>query len=557
MRTLLNLGFFQCIWLVTVFAPASGRFWPGALALAASIAVQAAPRVPVRLPSLWLLAGSAAIGFAVDSALVLADCIRFPESGRAGWPPPAWMSVLWINFGTTLDESLAWAGDRRVAAALAGAAGGPLAYLAGQRGGSDPVGPPSHILAGPGLPVGDRVPGSRGPGPGAPQPERPNLPDGAGREDVMSAIAIWLAGWAVAALAMAIVWLVQRRTGRADRVDLAWTLGTGLLAASFALASDGDATRRALIATLASLWSLRLAWHLASRLRRSPEDGRYLRLRIRHGDSADTWLFWFFQVQALLCAFFAAPALIAARNAGPVGWPEALGVLVWAVAVAGETVADRQLSRFRGARPDSASVCRVGLWKYSRHPNYFFEWLHWWSYVCVGWQAPHGWLTLAGPVAMLLLILKVTGIPPTEEQALARRGEAYRRYQREVSAFFPWKPQGGFPVTASVVSIALAAAERGALPDTAIRFGIRRLCAARLRQEARRMRPSRQTRELAQALVAPVPEAANRQHYEVPAGVLRESSRPFAQVQLLLLGTAGQHAGGGRDRSPPNHLRPC
>ena len=258
----------------------------------------------------------------------------------------------------------------------------------------------------------------------------------------MSIVATWLAGWAAIAIAMALVWWIQRRSRRADWVDVAWTLGTGALATAFALLSEGVAVRRALIAAFATGWSLRLAWHLVLRLRKSPEDGRYRRLRAQHGNRADAWLFGFFQFQALLCAFFATPALIAARNPGAVGWPEAVGAFVWVIAVAGETVADRQLSRFRNARRDSSRVCRAGLWKYSRHPNYFFEWIHWWSYVCVGLQAPAGWLTVAAPAAMLLLICKVTGIPPTEAQALASRGEAYRQYQRQVSAFFPWPPRG-------------------------------------------------------------------------------------------------------------------
>ena len=135
MRTLLNLGCFQGTWLVAVFGAATGRAWPGLVALAISIAVQSAPRARVKLPSMGLLAISAAIGFAVDSALLLAELIGFPEQTRAGWPPPVWMSVLWINFATTLDESLAWAGQRRIVAALAGAAGGPLTYLAGQAAG--------------------------------------------------------------------------------------------------------------------------------------------------------------------------------------------------------------------------------------------------------------------------------------------------------------------------------------------------------------------------------------------------------------------------------------
>lgn len=135
MRTLLNLGCFQCTWLVAVFGVATGRAWPGVAALAISIAVQSALRVPARLPSMGFLAISAAIGLAVDSALVLAELISFPEQARAGWPPPLWMSVLWINFATTLDESLAWAGERRIVAGLTGAAGGPLTYLAGQAAG--------------------------------------------------------------------------------------------------------------------------------------------------------------------------------------------------------------------------------------------------------------------------------------------------------------------------------------------------------------------------------------------------------------------------------------
>ncbi len=259
----------------------------------------------------------------------------------------------------------------------------------------------------------------------------------------MSLETAWWLGWATASVAMAVTWSIQRRTRRADWVDVVWTACTGLLAAAFSLAADGDASRRALIAVVAGLWSVRLSWHLATRLRRSAEDGRYERLREKYGDSADAWLFGFFQVQAFLCAFFAIPALIAARNSNPLGWGDAVGVLVWAAAVAGETAADRQLSRFRNAEPSPSGVCRTGLWRYSRHPNYFFEWAHWWCYVCIGWQAPNGWLTLAGPAAMLFLIYKVTGIPPTETQALAKRGEAYRKYQRAVSPFFPWPPQRG------------------------------------------------------------------------------------------------------------------
>lgn len=132
MSNLVNLGFFQCTWLATVFGAAHGLLWPGALALCCSFAAQSARRIPVRLPGYGVLVAAAVIGFAADSGLVLLEAIEFPQHTRYGWAPPAWMSVLWINFATTLDESLAWAGDRRFVAAAAGAVGGPLAYLAGQ-----------------------------------------------------------------------------------------------------------------------------------------------------------------------------------------------------------------------------------------------------------------------------------------------------------------------------------------------------------------------------------------------------------------------------------------
>ena len=253
----------------------------------------------------------------------------------------------------------------------------------------------------------------------------------------------WLLGWLAAAVGMACAWSVQKRTGRADWVDVWWTGSTGGLAVAFVAVADGGLPRRLLIAALATAWAIRLAAHLSARIRSSAEDRRYLRLRRRLGESTDAWLFVFFQFQGFLCVFFATPALLAARNTSPLGLLDAAGVLVWVAAVAGESVSDFQLRRFRKARPEHKALCREGLWKYSRHPNYFFEWMHWWSYVAIGWHAPHGWLTLAGPALMLVLILKVTGIPPAEASSLDRLGEVYRQYQRTVSPFVPWPPRRG------------------------------------------------------------------------------------------------------------------
>ena len=257
----------------------------------------------------------------------------------------------------------------------------------------------------------------------------------------MNPWALWFAGWLAMVGVMALLWFVQKRTGDAGIVDVVWAAGVGLLAAFYAFYADGLAERRMLIAVLASIWAARLAGYLLIRVMRMPEDGRYQKLRRDWQDTAQTKLFWFFQLQAFWSALFAAPMLIAARNPAPFGWLDLLGCAIWVTAIVGETIADKQLAAFRGDPSNRGQVCREGLWRYSRHPNYFFEWVHWWAYVLIGWPAPWGWLTLLGPTTMLLFLFKITGIPPTEANSLASRGDAYREYQRTTSVFFPWPPK--------------------------------------------------------------------------------------------------------------------
>jgi steroid 5-alpha reductase family enzyme len=134
---------------------------------------------------------------------------------------------------------------------------------------------------------------------------------------------------------------------------------------------------------------------------------------------------------------------LAAVNADPVlRWTEWLAIALWAGALAGESVADRQLERFKADAHSRGRVCRSGLWRYSRHPNYFFEWLVWVAYALAATTAPWGALAWACPAVMLFLLFRVTGIPATEAHALRSRGEAYRDYQRTTSAFVPWVPRG-------------------------------------------------------------------------------------------------------------------
>jgi steroid 5-alpha reductase family enzyme len=260
-------------------------------------------------------------------------------------------------------------------------------------------------------------------------------------------------GWLVMIVLMAALWWVQVRTRNAGIVDVCWAIGVGALGVAFAIASSGgDPLRRALIGACIGLWGLRLGMYLFKRVTSEAEDGRYQALREHWGERTQPYMFIFFQVQALWAVLFAIPVLAAARNPAPVDLLAWLGVAIWAVALIGERTADSQLARFRADPTNRGGVCDVGLWRYSRHPNYFFEWLHWWAYVAFGisgaWHGePWGWVTLAGPAVMLWFLLKITGVPPTEERALASRGDAYRDYQRRTNRFFPGPPKTEPPNT--------------------------------------------------------------------------------------------------------------
>ncbi|MGH7962317.1 MAG: DUF1295 domain-containing protein [Candidatus Binatia bacterium] len=250
-------------------------------------------------------------------------------------------------------------------------------------------------------------------------------------------------GWLLVAVMMAVLWLVQRIRRDAGVVDVGWSAGLGILAIFYGLTASGYPPRRFLVAAMAGLWAFRLATYLLyNRVLGKPEDGRYQTLRQHWGARAQPYFFLFFQAQALLDVIFSLPFLVVASNPRVMfsGW-EVAGVLVWLLAIGGESLADWQLARFRADAKNRGKTCRVGLWRYSRHPNYFFEWLHWWSYVLMAIGVPYWWLTLIAPTLMLYLLFKVTGIPATEAQAVASRGDDYRAYQRTTSAFIPWFPQ--------------------------------------------------------------------------------------------------------------------
>jgi steroid 5-alpha reductase family enzyme len=257
---------------------------------------------------------------------------------------------------------------------------------------------------------------------------------------------LWLVALLFAIALMALVWRLAVRIGNAGIVDIAWSAGFAPLVIFYAASGSGAAARRALIAAMVSLWSLRLAGYLYLRVssHHPQEDRRYARLRSDWGAQANRKMFGFFQLQAALLALLSAPWLLICLNRQtrlqPLEWA---ACLLWLAAIAGESLADRQLQRFRADPANRGAVCQLGLWRYSRHPNYFFEWLVWVAYFVMALASPWGWLTLYCPALMLYFLLRVTGIPLTEQLSLQSKGAAYADYQRRTSAFVPWLPKRG------------------------------------------------------------------------------------------------------------------
>lgn len=251
-----------------------------------------------------------------------------------------------------------------------------------------------------------------------------------------------LIGWLCIVLMMCSLWLLQKRTGDAGIVDVAWAGGVGGLGLFYALAySEGQTTRKTMVVVVAFVWALRLSLFIFCRVRKLPEDGRYKSLKENWGAQAQWRMFRFYQMQGLGCVLFSIPMLLAIMNPTPVGWLDYAGLVVGVLAIIGEAISDRQLNRFRLEPSNKGEVCQDGLWNYSRHPNYFFEWLHWWAYVLFSLTYGLGWITVIGPLAMFWFITRVTGIPLTEEQAIKSRGVKYRDYQRTTNSFFPWFPR--------------------------------------------------------------------------------------------------------------------
>jgi steroid 5-alpha reductase family enzyme len=257
-------------------------------------------------------------------------------------------------------------------------------------------------------------------------------------------IVLLLLGTLLVVAVMFGLWLLGLRNHNFSYVDIGWSVNFALLAALYAALAPGDLTRRLIIAAMFAAHGLRLGWHLAKRIIGEPEEGRYQQLRQEWGRSGNLKLKFlgFFAFQALLNAFLTLPLLITSFNRALGMHPlEIAGSALFALGIIGESVADAQLAAFKRNPANKGGVCDAGLWRYSRHPNYFFEWLIWIAYAVFALASPHGWIALAMPVLMLHFLINVTGLKATEEQALRTKGERYRRYQARTSGFIPWIPR--------------------------------------------------------------------------------------------------------------------
>jgi steroid 5-alpha reductase family enzyme len=251
--------------------------------------------------------------------------------------------------------------------------------------------------------------------------------------------------------AMTLAWAVEQRTGNSGWIDTVWTFGlgaVGIASALVPLASDHATSwpRRALVAAAVLAWALRLGFHIASRTAGISDDPRYAALRRGYGANAALQMWLLVQKQALVSIPLALAIFVAAHNPSPaLRLQDYVAVLVFLIAIGGEALADRQLRQFRRASSGSKAICDAGLWRWSRHPNYFFEWLGWLGYPLIAIDLsgayPWGYVALVAPAIMYWLLVYVSGIPPLEEHMLQSRGEAFRNYQACTSAFFPWPPR--------------------------------------------------------------------------------------------------------------------
>lgn len=265
----------------------------------------------------------------------------------------------------------------------------------------------------------------------------------------MALLSLWGAAAICLVMVMGVAWIVQHRTGQGGWADAFWSYGLGLVGVGVALIPLNDAppsARQWVTAGLIGLWGLRLGSHIAHRAAHEVEDARYASLRRDWGSDYQTKMFGFLMLQAGAGALLVLSILMAARNPNAgLTVQDGFAILVFTAALVGESLADRQLAAFKSDPANRGRVCDTGLWAWSRHPNYFFEWLCWcaWPVFAIDFSGkwPWGWLAVTGPIYIYWLLTRVSGIPLLEAHMGRSRPEAFEAYAARTSRFFPRRPK--------------------------------------------------------------------------------------------------------------------
>ena len=241
---------------------------------------------------------------------------------------------------------------------------------------------------------------------------------------------------------MTILWLISLGLKNSSIVDIFW--GTGFVIvtwAAFLLTPDGFLTRKLLLSALVTIWGLRLSLHILVRNWGKPEDFRYQAWRKEAG--AAWWWRSFFKVfftQGVILWIVAAPLLAAQIMAQPsqLIWLDYLAIPLWLIGFFFEAAGDWQLARFKANPANKGQVLQTGVWRYSRHPNYFGDAAQWWAYYLIG-AAAGGWWTIFSPIIMSILLMRVSGVTLLEK-TLKEEKPGYKEYIETTSAFIPWFP---------------------------------------------------------------------------------------------------------------------
>ncbi len=258
----------------------------------------------------------------------------------------------------------------------------------------------------------------------------------------MTFLEVYGIGFAVIMACMILLWLLSLKLKNSSIVDIFW--GTGFVIVAwlyFALSPDGLPVRKILVALLVTLWGLRLSLHILMRNAGKPEDFRYQKWRADNGKK--WWWVSFFQVfllQGILLWVISAPLLAAQFSSRSTRLTalDFVGAALWAVGFFFEAAGDLQLTRFKKNPANKGKVLNTGVWRYSRHPNYFGDSAQWWGYYLIA-LAAGGWWTIFSPIMMTILLLRVSGVALLEKTLETRPG--YKEYVESTSAFIPWFPR--------------------------------------------------------------------------------------------------------------------